>query len=46
VLIKGKIMKWMSKIQLGPNYCLSEKKQYENLLHKYIHLFAFNYKGL
>jgi hypothetical protein len=34
----------VSKIQLGPDLCLEEIKQYEDLLHKYIHLFAFNYK--
>ncbi len=35
-----------SKIQLKPNLCPEGKKQYEDLLSKYIHLFAFNYKDL
>jgi hypothetical protein len=38
--------KLWSKIQLKPNLCPKEKKQYEDLLRKYIHLFAFNYKDL
>jgi hypothetical protein len=44
VLIEGKIMEWVSKIQLGLDLCPKEKRQYENLLHKYIHLFVFSYK--
>ncbi len=39
-------MEWVNKIQLGPDFCPQEKKQYEDLLHKYIHLFIFNYKDL
>jgi len=34
----------VSKIQLRPDFCLEERRQYENLMRKYIHLFAFNYK--
>ncbi len=37
-------MEWVSKIQLGLNLRPKERKQYEDLLHKYIHMFAFNYK--
>jgi hypothetical protein len=44
VLTEGKIMEHVSKIQLGPDLCLEERRQYEDLLHKYIHLFAFSYK--
>jgi hypothetical protein len=36
----------VSKIQLGLGIRSEEKRQYENLLRKYIHLFAFNYKDL
>ncbi len=39
-------MEWVNKIQLGPNFRPHEKKQYEDLLHKYIYLFTFNYKDL
>jgi hypothetical protein len=46
VLTKGKIMERVSKIQLRPDPHPKEKKQYEYLLRKYIHLFAFNYKDL
>jgi hypothetical protein len=46
VLTKGEIVEWVSKIQLGPDLRLKERKQYEDLLCKYIHLFAFNYKDL
>jgi hypothetical protein len=46
VLIKGKIVEHVSKIQLGPNFCHEEKRQYEDLLCKYIHMFTFNYKDL
>jgi hypothetical protein len=46
VLTKGEVMEWVSKIQLGPDLRLQEKRQYEDLLHKYIHLFAFSYKDL
>ncbi len=37
-------MEWVSKIQLGLNLRPEEKKQYEDLLCKYIHLFTFSYK--
>jgi len=47
VLIKGEIVERVSKIQLGPNLRHEERRQYEDLLCKYIHLlFAFNYKDL
>ncbi len=46
VLIKGEIVEQMSKIQLRPNLRYEERRQYEDLLRKYIHLFAFNYKDL
>jgi hypothetical protein len=36
----------VSKIQLRLDLCLEERRQYEDLLHKYIHLFIFNYKDL
>jgi hypothetical protein len=44
VFTKGEVEERLSKIQLGPNLQLEERKQYEDLLCKYIHLFAFNYK--
>jgi hypothetical protein len=34
----------VSKIQLGPDLHSEERKQYEDLLHNYIHMFAFSYK--
>jgi hypothetical protein len=46
VFIEGGVEERLSKIQLGPNLQPEERKQYENLLHEYIHLFAFNYKDL
>jgi hypothetical protein len=46
VLIKGEIMEWVSKIQLGPDFHPEERKQYEDLLRTYIHFFAFSYKNL
>jgi hypothetical protein len=46
VLTKGKVMERLSKIQLGPDLQPKKRKQYEDLLHKYIHLFAFSYKDL
>jgi hypothetical protein len=46
VLTKGEVEERLSRIQLGPNLQLEERKQYEHLLRKYIHHFAFNYKGL
>ncbi len=46
VLTKREVVEYLSKIQLGPNLHSEEKKQYEDLLHKYIPLFAFNYKDL
>jgi hypothetical protein len=39
-------MEWVNKIQLGPNLCPKEIREYEDLLCMYIHLFAFNYKDL
>jgi hypothetical protein len=42
VLEEGEVVERVNKIQLGPE----EIKQYEDLLRKYIHLFAFNYKDL
>ncbi len=39
-------MEWVSKIQLRLDFCFEERKQYEDLLRKYIHLFAFSYKDL
>jgi hypothetical protein len=36
----------MSKIQLRQDLRPEERKQYENLQCKYIHLFTFNYKDL
>jgi hypothetical protein len=46
VLIERKVVEYLSKIQLGPDLHSEEKKQYEDLLHKYIPFFAFNYKDL
>jgi len=46
VLTKGKVVERLSKIQLGPNLHPEERKQYEDLLRKYIHLFVFSYKDL
>jgi hypothetical protein len=46
VLAEGEVVKRVNKIQLGPDLRPKENKQYEHLLRKYIHLFAFNYKGL
>ncbi len=46
VLIKGEVMEQMSKIQLRPNLRHEERRQYEDSLRKYIHLFASNYKDL
>jgi len=37
-------MEWVNKIQLGLNLCPEERREYEDLLCTYIHLFAFNYK--
>jgi len=44
VLTEGEVVEQLSKIQLGPNLQPEERKQYEDLLRKYIHLFAFSYK--
>ncbi len=44
MLIKGEIVERVNKIQLRLDLRLEEIKQYEDLLCKYIHLFAFNYK--
>jgi hypothetical protein len=46
VLTEGKVVERLNKIQLGPDLQLEVKKQYEDLLRKYIHLFAFSYKDL
>jgi hypothetical protein len=46
VLIEGKVVERLSKIQLGLDLHLEERKQYEDLLHKYILFFAFSYKDL
>jgi hypothetical protein len=46
VLIEKEIMEWVSKIQLGPDFRPKERRQYEDLLYKYIHMFAFSYKDL
>jgi len=46
VFTKGEVEEQLSKIQLGPDLQPEERKQYEDLLRKYIHLFAFNYKDL
>jgi hypothetical protein len=46
VLIEGEVMERLSKIQLGLDLHPEERKQYEDLLRKYIHLFAFSYKDL
>jgi hypothetical protein len=39
-------MERMNKIQLGLDFHLEERKQYENILSKYIHLFTISYKDL
>jgi hypothetical protein len=39
-------MEHVNKIQLGPDLCPKERRQYEDLLCKYIHLFVFSYKDL
>ncbi len=44
VLTEGKIVELLSKIQLGPDLCFKQRKEYEDLLCKYIHMFASNYK--
>ncbi len=46
MLTKGEITKWMNIIQLRPNLCLNKKRQYEDLLYKYIRLFGFSHKDL
>jgi len=46
VLIEGEIVKWVGNIQLEPNLHLEERRQYEDLLRKYIHMFTFDYKDL
>jgi len=45
MLTEGEVVERLSKIQLGLNLHMEEKKLYD-LLRKYIHLFAFNYKDL
>ncbi len=46
VFTKGEVEEWLSKIQLGPDLQPEVRKQYEDLLRKYIHLFAFTYNDL
>jgi len=46
VLTEGEIVEHVSKIQLRLNLRLEKRKEYEDLLRKYIHLFTFNYKDL
>jgi len=46
VLIEGDFVERLNKIQLRPNLHPEERKQFEDLLRKYIHLFAFSYKAL
>ncbi len=46
MLIEGEIVEWVGNIQLGPNFRLEERRWYEDLLRKYIHMFTFNYKDL
>ncbi len=43
---KGEVEERLSKIQLGLDLQPEGRKQYEDLLRKYIHLFAFSYKDL
>ncbi len=43
---EGEAEERLSKIQLGPDLQQEERKQYKDLLRKYIHLFAFSYKDL
>jgi len=45
MLIEGEMVEWVNKIQLKQNFRLKERMEYEDLLHKYIHMFTFNYKG-
>jgi len=46
VLTEGEVVERVSKIQLRPDLCPEERRQYEDLLRKYIHLFVFSYKDL
>jgi hypothetical protein len=46
VLIEGEVVEHVNQIQLRPDLYPEERKQYEDLLRKYIHLFAFSYKDL
>jgi hypothetical protein len=46
VLTEGEVMEQVNKIQLRTDLRLKERRQYENLLCKYIHMFAFSYKDL
>jgi hypothetical protein len=46
VFTEGEVEERLSKIQLGLDLQPEERKQYEDLLRKYIHLFAFSYKDL
>jgi hypothetical protein len=46
VFTEREVKEWLSKIQLGLDLQPEERKQYEDLLRKYIHLFSFSYKDL
>jgi hypothetical protein len=46
VLTEGEIVECVSKIQLRTNLHPGERKKYDDLLRKYIHLFTFGYKDL
>jgi hypothetical protein len=46
VLTEGEIVERVNKIQLGLDLRPEEREQYEDLLRKYIHFFAFSYKDL
>ncbi len=46
VLTEGEVVERVNKIQLGPDFRPEEKRQYEDLFRKYIHLFTFSYKDL
>jgi hypothetical protein len=44
MLIEGEIVERVNKIQRRPIFCPEEKRGYEDLQHKYIHMFIFSYK--
>jgi hypothetical protein len=46
VLAEGEVVEWVNKIQLGPDLHPKERRRYEDLFRKYIHLFVFNYKDV